>query len=215
MFRLALIIGAGAALVVAVALLFSPTAGIVCAAALLGFGAGAAWRVSRGSTPRRVAVARVRDARHRVLVVANETVGGRALLKEIRERARGGEECEILLITPALVGSRAAHWASDVDGAIALARERMEASLAAIRDLGLKADGQIGDSDPNVAIEDALRVFPADEIVISTHPPQRSRWLERDVVRRAREEIALPITHVVVDLDAERSAAPVAGSATS
>ncbi len=212
MFRLALIIGVGAALVIAVALLFGATAGIVCAAALLGFGAGVAWRVSRGSLPRRVSVARVPDARHRMLVVANETVGGRALLKEIRERARGGEACEILLITPALVSSRAAHWASDVDGAIELARERMEASLVAIRDLGLKASGQIGDSDPNVAIEDALRVFPADEIVISTHPPQRSRWLERDVVRRAREEIELPITHVVVDLDAERGAATV-GSA--
>ena len=48
-----------------------------------------------------------------------------------------------------------------------------------------------------------LRVFPADEIVISTHPPERSRWLEHGVVDRAREQIDLPITHVVVDLTAE------------
>jgi GABA permease len=54
-----------------------------------------------------------------------------------------------------------------------------------------------------VAIEDALRVFPADEILISTHPPHRSRWLEHGVVERAREEIDLPITHLVVDLTAE------------
>ena len=54
--------------------------------------------------------------------------------------------------------------------------------LIEIDRLGLKAKGEIGDSDPNVAIEDALRVFPADEIVISTHPAERSRWLERGVV---------------------------------
>ena len=56
-----------------------------------------------------------------------------------------------------------------------------------------------------MAIEDALRVFPADEIVISTHPPDRSRWLEHGVVDTAREQIDLPITHVVVDLAAERA----------
>ncbi|HEY8809723.1 MAG TPA: hypothetical protein VIM28_06845, partial [Solirubrobacterales bacterium] len=102
--------------------------------------------------------------------------------------------------------SRASHWASDIDEGIELARQRMELSLIAIDALGLKAKGEIGDSDPNVAIEDALRVFPADEIVISTHPPERSRWLEHGVVERARNEIDLPITHVVVDL----APAPVA-----
>ena len=91
------------------------------------------------------------------------------------------------MVTPALAGSRASHWASDIDEAIELARQRMELSLIAIDELGLKAKGEIGDSDPNVAIEDALRVFPADEIVISTHPPHRSRWLEHGVVERARE----------------------------
>jgi GABA permease len=78
----------------------------------------------------------------------------------------------------------------------------MELSLIEIDKLGLRARGEIGDSDPNVAIEDALRVFPADEIVISTHPPHRSRWLEHGVVERARREIDLPIAHVVVDLTA-------------
>ncbi len=78
----------------------------------------------------------------------------------------------------------------------------MELSLLDIKArLGLDGRGEIGDSDPNVAIEDALRAFPADELLISTHPPQRSRWLEQGVVKWAREEIELPITHVVVDLD--------------
>jgi hypothetical protein len=155
--------------------------------------------------PRSVAVTRGGDGKHRLLVVANETVGGEALLEEICNRCRG-RDSEILVVTPALAASRAAHWASDVDEAMELARQRMELSLIALDELDLKAKGEIGDSDPNVAIEDALRVFPADEIVISTHPPQRSRWLEHGVVGRAREEIDLPITHVVVDLAAERTA---------
>lgn len=142
-----------------------------------------------------------------VLVVANETVAGEALIDEIRRRCQG-RECEVLVVTPALAASRASHWASDIDEAIELARQRMELSLIAIGELGLraKARGEIGDSDPGVAIEDALRLFPADEILISTHPPERSRWLERGVVEHAREHIDLPVTHVVVDLEAQRVA---------
>lgn len=183
-------------------LLTRPVFGVVWAAALVGFGVGVGYRNSRGSLPRSVELTRGGDGKHRLLVVANETVGGEALLDEIHNRCRG-RDCEILVVTPALTASRASHWASDVDEAIELARQRMELSLIAIDALGLKARGEIGDSDPNVAIEDALRVFPADEIVISTHPLHRSRWLEHGVVERAGNEIELPITHVVVDLTAE------------
>jgi GABA permease len=203
-FRWVVVIGVGAVSVIGLTLLTRPVLGVVWAAALTGFGAGVAYRGARGSLPRSVSLTRGGDGRLRLLVVANETVGGGALLEEIRERCRG-RDCQILVVTPALVGSRASHWASDVDEAIELARQRMELSLIAIGELGLKAKGEVGDSDPNVAIEDALRVFPADEIVISTHPPERSRWLEHGVVERAREQIDLPITHVVVDLAAERA----------
>lgn len=203
-FRWVVVIGAGAVAVIALTLLTSPAYGVVLAAALLGFGGGVAYRSSRGSLPRSVAVTRGGDGKHRLLVVANETVGGDALLAEIGNRCRG-RDAEILVVTPALTASRAEHWASDVDEAMEQARQRMELSLIEIERLGLRANGEIGDSDPNVAIEDALRLFPADEIVISTHPPERSRWLERGVVSRAREEIDLPITHVVVDLAAHRA----------
>jgi hypothetical protein len=200
-FRWVVVIGAAAVSVIGLTLLTRPVFGVVWAAALLGFGAGIAYRTSRGSLPRSVEVTHGGDGKHRLLVVANETVGGGALLEEIQERCHG-RSCEIMVVTPALVGSRASHWASDIDEAIELARQRMELSLIAIEESGLRAKGEIGDSDPNVAIEDALRVFPADEIVISTHPPRRSRWLEHGVVERARNEIDLPITHVVVDLAA-------------
>lgn len=204
-FRWVVVIGVAAVSVILLTLLTRPVIGVVWAALLLGFGAGIAYRSSRGSLPRSVSLTRGGDGKHRLLVVANETVGGEALFDEIRERCRN-RDCEILVVTPALAVSRAEHWASDVDEAIELARQRMELSLIEIERQGLKARGDIGDSDPNVAIEDALRVFSADEIVISTHPPHRSRWLEHGVVDRAREEIDLPITHVVVDLTVEGSA---------
>ena len=204
-FKWVLVIGLGAASVIALTLLTRPAIGAAWAAGLLGFGAGLAWRSSRGTLPRSVELSRGGDGRHRILVVANQTVGGKALLEEIRNRARG-RETEILVLTPALATSRAAHWASDVDEAIEQARQRMELSVLAIEEAGLTARGEVGDSDPNVAIEDALGDFAADEIVISTHPPERSRWLEHGVVQRARDEIDLPVTHVVVDLEAERAA---------
>jgi hypothetical protein len=201
-FRWIVIIGTGAASVIALTLLTRPAVGAAWAAALVGFGVGLAWRSSRGTLPRSVRPSRGADGKRRVLVVANETVGGRALLREIENRCRGVES-EILVVTPALTGSRAEHWSSDVDEAIELARQRLELSLQTIQETGLRASGQVGDSEPNVAIEDALREFPADEIIISTHPPERSRWLEKGVVERARDEIELPVAHVVVDLEAE------------
>jgi hypothetical protein len=205
-FKWVVVIGLGAASIIALTLLTRPAIGAAWGAALVGFGAGLLYRSSRGTLPRNVQFSRGGDAKHRILVVANQTVGGQALLEEIINRSRG-RETEILVLTPALASSRAAHWTSEIDEAIELARQRMELSVLAVEEAGLKVRGEVGDSDPNVAIEDVLHQFPADEIVISTHPPERSRWLEHGVVQRARDEIDLPVTHVVVDLEAERAAA--------
>ena len=71
---------------------------------------------------------------------------------------------------------------------------------------GFEADGDIGDDDPVQAMEDALRRFPADEVIISTHPAGRSNWLEHGVVNRAQDRFDLPVTHVVVDLEREQRA---------
>ena len=203
-FRWFVVILAGGVSVGALSALTRPLVGLIWAGVLIAAGIGVAYRSSRGGLSSQVQVTKGGDGKHRILVVANETVEGTVLLEEIRSRC-GEKRCLILVITPALVASRASHWASDVDEAMELARQRMELSLIALGELGFKAKGEIGDSDPNVAIEDALRVFPADEIVISTHPPERSRWLEQGVVERAREQIDLPISHVVVDLAADRA----------
>jgi hypothetical protein len=142
------------------------------------------------------------DDEYRVLVVANETVGGKPLREEIRRRAEEHRPSSVLVVTPAL-NSPVRHWVSDEDGARARAQERLEVSIARLAEEGVEARGEIGDGDPLQAIEDALRTFGADEIVISTHPEGRSHWLERGVVSGARARFAVPITHVVVDLDAE------------
>ena len=140
---------------------------------------------------------------HRVLVVANETVGGRALQERIRE-AVAGRNAEVFVVTPAL-NSPLRHWVSDEDGARAAAQRRLDASLATLDAEGIAARGNVGDAEPLVAIEDALRTFGGDEIIISTHPAGRSNWLEQGLVEAARDRFPVPVTHVVVDLEAERS----------
>jgi GABA permease len=162
------------------------------------------WFVTHGEM--REPLTPVQPAQHpegerRILVVANETVTGGELLREISRRANG-ERTSLLVVTPAL-NSQMKHWASDEDGARAAAQARLDASLAALQLAGLNARGEVGDDDPLQAIDDALRTFAPDELIISTHPEGRSNWLEREVVSRARERFALPVTHVVVDLEAE------------
>ena len=150
--------------------------------------------VERTSMPRRGA-----EDERRILVIANETVGGTELLDLLRRKAEGVRE-DVLVVCPAL-NSVVRHWASDEDGARAAAQQRLDASLAQLAQQGVDARGEVGDADPLQAMEDAMRTFGADEIVISTHPDGRSHWLERNVVGQARERFDVPITHVVVDLE--------------
>jgi GABA permease len=138
---------------------------------------------------------------HRILVAANETVGGPELLTEIRERA-GDRRARILVVCPAL-NSPLRHWANDEDQARDEAQQRLERSVESMRATGLEVEGEVGDGDPIQAIEDAVRTFQPDELIISTHPPGRSHWLERGVVERARSRFDLPLIHVVVDLGAD------------
>jgi len=139
----------------------------------------------------------------RILVIANETVGGETLRQQIEQRGEG-RRAHVLVVSPAL-NTPIRHWASDEDPAREQARQRLEASLQRLRESGIEARGEVGDADPLQAIEDAVRTFGPDEIIISTHPEGRSHWLERGVVTGARERFAVPITHVVVDLEREGS----------
>ena len=163
--------------------------------------AGILWwfvvRRTDAEAPVRQAPAPHAPEHYRVLVVANETVGGAQLLETIRERI-AGRDARVLVVCPAL-NSPLRHWASDEDDARSKAQERLDASLVTMQGAGIQAVGEIGDGDPIQAIEDALRTFRPDELLVSTHPPGKSHWLERGVVEKARERFALPVTHVVVD----------------
>jgi nucleotide-binding universal stress UspA family protein len=138
----------------------------------------------------------------RILVVANETLLGDALRDCILEKS-GDRHAEVRVVAPAL-NSPLRHWVSDEDGARAAAQERLETSVERLQEAGFDASGEIGDGDPLQALEDALRTFGPDEVIISTHPVGRSHWLEHDIVESARDRFAVPITHVVVDLETER-----------
>jgi GABA permease len=164
--------------------------------------AGAVWVYLRQRAPRPPAqpVQHVGDPdERRVLVVANETVGGQELMGVIGELALAGRS-QFLVVCPAL-NSRLRTWTSDEDGARAEAQKRLDATLARLESVGIEADGVVGDLDPVVAIGDAVRTFHPDEIVLSTHPPGRSNWLERGVVPAVQERYDVPVRHVVVDLE--------------
>jgi nucleotide-binding universal stress UspA family protein len=188
---------------IAIAGVINPWAGLAVFVLLT---AGVLWwwfQARRVEMPRQTVPAqRSRPGERRILVIANETVGGEALRERIEERGTG-HRTEVLVVCPAL-NTPLRHWASDEDPARAEAQQRLAASRERLEQAGIHARGEIGDGDPLQAIEDALRTFGADEVIISTHPEGRSHWLERGVVTSARERFAVPITHVVVDLEAER-----------
>jgi hypothetical protein len=166
--------------------------------------------LKRDEGPERVPLRRSSSPAHRILVVANETLPGGALRDEIQHRA-GDRPTELRVVTPAL-NTKIRHWTSDEDSARASAQARLDTILDNLERQGYQATGAIGEGDPVQAMEDTLRVFSADEVIISTHPPGRSNWLERDVVKRARERFPVPVTHVVVDLERERAVAPSEGA---
>lgn len=137
-------------------------------------------------------------ARH-VLVVANETVAGEGLIKSLREHAERGP-IRVTVVCPI---SEPRHGTVVYeDTRRASARRRLDRTLAILRDADISAHGLVVDSDPVNAVRDALAQDDVDEIVVSTHPEQRSGWMRRDVVdavRKVAEDV--PVEHVVVDLE--------------
>jgi hypothetical protein len=136
--------------------------------------------------------------RFKLLVLAAETLSGGDLRDEIRRHA-GEREAAVRVVVPALVETRFKHAMGEVDEAIREANRRLDDELNQAREAGLDVEGQVGDSDPIVAIEDALLTFPADEILVVTHDEQHAHWIEADLFERAKERFEQPLTHVVVE----------------
>ena len=126
----------------------------------------------------------------RLLVVANEAVATDTLHETIEAHTDGSTN--VLVIAPAL-NTRIGFWAGDDRRAKRYAGTRLALCLRSLAAAGIEAEGFVADADPQLAIEDALRVFDADRIVISTQPDGRSNWLARDIVERARQRFARPV----------------------
>ncbi len=198
-------------LAVGIAAAFGGPAAALASVLSLGLGAGVGIYLKSDPPEREPAVwsRRAPGEQMRILVVANETLPGRALREEIQNRA-GPVAAEVLLVAAAL-DSSAPRWSAEEDTRRAEASDRLDEAVAALVATGVEAHGAVGDADPVEAIDQALRTFHADEVLIATQPHGKSDWLDRGVVASARERFPLPVAHVVVDLEHERARAQEPG----
>jgi hypothetical protein len=143
-----------------------------------------------------------------VLVVANQTVTGSDLLESIKARMAEGP-CQFTLLVPATARAHRSNTAllghlgtglpaqpEMAEDDYANARKRMEFGLSALQGLGATVDGDVGDSNPLRAIEDALGRRKYDEIILSTLPSGISRWLSQDLPRKVTRKFHLPVAVV-------------------
>jgi hypothetical protein len=142
-----------------------------------------------------------------ILVVANETVVSPALVDLIVEKAKDGP---VYVTVLAPINQPRQGYVVYYDTRRAAARRRLERTLELLRSAGIPADGIVVESDPVSALQDAIHQLEPDEIVVSTHPQQKSGWLRRNAVEQMRRVAGdLPFQHVIVDLAAERGQANV------
>jgi hypothetical protein len=135
-----------------------------------------------------------------ILVVANETLGGRKLLDKVRERAGGGD-ARVVVVVPR-TNPRHGNVIYD-ESVFDAAQVRIDLARQVLRDDGIEAVGEVGDPDPYTAAMDALSEYRPDEIILSTYPAVASGWLRRDLVGRLTEAAGVPVEHVIQDIDAE------------
>lgn len=144
------------------------------------------WLAARASFDEEIEVALAPDGRYRLLVVAADPVDDPATVEQIAEvaaegsRLAGGEP-ELRVLIPAPV-SRLDRWASDLRGATDQAQRALALSIASLAAAGLEATGKMGDADPVQAVEDELRTFAAQEVVLAGRDGFDAR--EVDEIRR-------------------------------
>jgi hypothetical protein len=184
--------------------LLGPLVGLALFAVIVAVAAGAYLRAAdpdRRSALREAAHAPHRDGdadRRHVLVVANAPLAG----SELRERILGpggaeAEAVEVDVLAPVLT-SRTHLAVTDVDRETRAAQRRLARSLDWAREQRIRARGAVGQTSPTVAIEDELRAFGADEVIVVTHPDDHESWQERDELERLRDELDVPVARVVI-----------------
>jgi hypothetical protein len=135
-----------------------------------------------------------------VLVVANETIGGRPLIEAVRRHA-AQEPTRFVLCVPQ-TRPKAGYVIYD-DAVFDAAQARVDLAVGFVRSEGMEAVGEVGDPDPYAATMDAVHEYDPDAIIISTYPEARSGWQRRDLIERIRHASGLPVEHVVADIDSE------------
>lgn len=137
-----------------------------------------------------------------LLAVVTDPLEGREPIEELR-RGANGDGVEVRLVVPAVPETAFRDLMGDVDEPARHAHDVLDASLATLRRQGIPASGEVGDSDPVLAAQDALREAPADEVLIFEHGGERTPWFENGLFERAQEELAPPLRMVVVEPDAD------------
>jgi hypothetical protein len=137
---------------------------------------------------------------HTVLVVANETLGGRSLIEAVRKRKERGDVRFVLCVPR--TRPKAGLVIYD-DAVFDAAQARVDLAMGFVHAEGMDAVGEVGDPDPYTATMDAVLEYEPDEIIISTLPETRSGWQRRDLVERVKQASGLPVEHVVSDPDSE------------
>jgi GABA permease len=133
-----------------------------------------------------------------ILIIANETLASPSLAAAVAERLAHGP-AEFVVVVPATPVEHRLTW--DEDEAIAGAQERLDGLLERLRELGATASGEVGHRDPVTAAEDAIRSRPVDEVLLSTLPVTRSRWLRQDVPSRLRSSLDVSLAVVTAQPD--------------
>jgi hypothetical protein len=129
----------------------------------------------------------------KLLVVTPEPVDADLLRATLGDEVEGAE---VLVISPATTRSKLAFWVSDADEAIQEAEVAQEETVERLEEAGVDAAGDTGESEPAVAIEDALATFPADRIVIFSHPDLDYR--EDEGLEDLEERFGVPVTHAQI-----------------
>jgi len=161
--------------------------GALCAVAVI-----AAAVMQRPREP--IEIASVADGRVHLLIIAGEPVEEPEVLEGVLA-ACGDPDADILVLVPA-GGNALSHWLSDVDPAREDAQVALVHSLAALAAAGVAARGQVGDADPLQAAEDALRSFPADQVIFVSADPGDDRVAARTSAE-LRRRLEVPLTHLV------------------
>ena len=138
----------------------------------------------------------------RILVVANQTLGGRKVMEWLRKQVEQGP-CSVHVLVPANVDTQ--HWVHDEDSDRALAEARLAECVERFRDLDIPVTGEVGDPRPMDAILDVLSRDAFDEILVSTLPVSVSRWLRFDLVHRLQRTVMIPVTHLIAEPEHARA----------